>query len=229
MLNPYYEQDGIVLYCGDCREVLPQIAPVDVVMTDPPYNARKNYGDTTNDNMPWPEWCAWWDDVLTCCRGAAPDVFAFLSQTAHKKYSRLGTHEIDWSLIWHKPLSMAVCAMPFMPHWEPIAYWGTTRKKDGAFWGSDVVVHNTARRTYGHPTEKPLPLMLELVRKLDGVICDPFAGSGTTLHAARILGRQAVGIEINERYCDMIAHRLQDSRVIGDRYIRQHSLIGADQ
>jgi DNA modification methylase len=214
--KPYYDVDGVTLYHGDCREVLPALKAGAVVM-DPPYNCGKNYGELTDDNLPWPEWCAWFDGVVALCQGVAPDVFSFLSQTAAKKYERLGVYERDWSLIWHKPLSLSICAAPFMPHWEPIFYFGKSKrtKDGGARFGSDVITANveTGQERWSHPTPKPIAVMLQLVEKVDGLICDPFAGSGTTLAAAKQLGRQAVGVEINESYCETIARRLDGTRV----------------
>lgn len=208
-MTPYYRESGITIYHGDCRDILPQLGrSAAVVITDPPYNAGKNYGKTTNDRMEWPDWCAWWDGCLDLALAAAPDVLAFLSQTAWRKYLRSGQREPDWSLAWVKPLSLSVCAMSFMPHWEPIAYWGSTRKRDKVFWGSDVIECNVTPNRYGHPTEKPLRLMRQLVGRFDGPILDPFAGSGTTLVAAKALGKSAIGIEINEAYCEIVATRL---------------------
>jgi len=210
--KPYYERDGITIYCADCRDILPHLK-ADIIITDPPYNCGKNYGTATNDNLPWPEWCAWWDGCLELMAGAAPDILAFMSQTAYRQYVRLGQHEMDWTLCWHKPLALACCALPFMPHWEPIAYWGVTRKKDippsatSALWGGDVLSHNVERNRHGHPTEKPLKLMRDLVSRFNGVILDPFCGSGTTLRAARDLGKQAIGIEIEEKWCALAAKR----------------------
>jgi DNA modification methylase len=187
---------------------------VDLVLTDPPYNCRKNYGEATNDNMPWPEWCDWWDGCLELMARIVPDILAFMSQTAWRKYVRLGRHEPDWTLCWHKPLALACCAMPFMPHWEPIAYWGITRRKDipksttAAGWGSDVLSCNVNRNIWGHPTEKPIDLMRDLVSRFEGTILDPFMGSGTTLRAAKDLGRRAIGIEIEEKYCEIAVKRL---------------------
>jgi site-specific DNA-methyltransferase (adenine-specific) len=211
---PYFAADGITLYHGDARLIAPTLELEAVlVLTDPPYNCGVNYGELTNDRRPWPEWCAWWDDCLRIFQAISPTVFAFMSQTAWKHYQRVGAYEIDWTLIWSKPLSLGITALPFMPHWEPIGYWGTTqRKRDAAFWGSDVYTCNVTPNVFGHKTEKPLLLLREMVRRLTqpgDLILDPFAGSGTTLAAAQIESRQAVGVEIEERYCEIIARRLE--------------------
>lgn len=216
-MTPYYQDEAVTLYHGDQCDIMPYLK-ADVVVMDPPYNCGVKYGKLVNDNLPWPEWCAWFDDVVTACKDVAPDVFSFLSQTAAKKYERLGHHERDWCLIWNKPLSLAICAAPFMPHWEPIFYWGKAKrtKEAGARWGSDVVLCNVefGKNRWSHPTPKPLVAMLDLCAKFDGVICDPFAGSGTTLAAAKILGKQAIGIEIDERYCEIIAKRVGQARKV---------------
>jgi site-specific DNA-methyltransferase (adenine-specific) len=148
-----------------------------------------------------------------------------LSQTAWKHYTRLGEHEITWTLVWHKPLAMSVTALPFMPHWEPIAYFGKARKSKSNVWGGDVITCNVAfgKKRHGHPTEKPEALMLQILRRFtyggkrqklkSPVIGDPFAGSGTTLVAARALGLKAWGIEINKDYADMIVKRLESRRL----------------
>ena len=63
-------------------------------------------------------------------------------------------------------------------------------------------------RTRSHPSQKPQPLMRWCIEKTEGTILDPFMGSGTTLRAAKDLGRKAIGIEIEERYCEIAAKRL---------------------
>lgn len=226
-MTPIYQRNGIALFEGDMRAVLPQLRG-DLIITDPPYNAGKNYGETTNDRMEWPEWCAWFDECLDAMTASAPDVFCFLSQTAYRKYLRHGQREPDWALAWVKPLSLATCALPFMPHWEPIAYWGTTRRqRDGAFWGSDVLTCNVefGKSRHGHPTPKPLQLMLDFLRRFDvpsKTIIDPFAGSGTTLVAAKILEVPGTGIEINPAYCEGIINRLETEAPLLD-YLEQQT------
>lgn len=215
-LTPYYSDgEGITIYHGDCLEILPQLPPADFVVTDPPYNAKKNYGKSTDDARPWPEWCAWIDAFLDIARANSPCVFSFLSQTAYRQYVRLGRHEIKWSLIWYKRLSMAVCAGPFMPHYEHIPYWGEFKGTLAKHkWGSDVIEANVefGKTRFDHPTPKPYDLLKKLLWRVDGEsVIDPFMGSGTTLRAAKDLGRKAIGIEIEERYCEIAAKRLGQS------------------
>lgn len=215
---PYYQDSAVTIFHGDCRDILPQLR-ADFVVTDPPYNAGKNYGETTNDRREWPEWVAWLDELMALA--AAPEALMFLSQTAYRHYIRHSSRNVDWSAIWFKPLSMAVCAAPFMPHYEHIVYFGARKKgqrrhADGTFvkhsdpgFGSDVFTANVehGKPRMGHPTPKPLVLMRDIISRIeqDSVILDPFMGRGTTLRAAKDLGRKAIGIEINESYCERAA------------------------
>lgn len=202
----------MTIYHGDCLEIMPLIGSVDHVVTDPPYNCGKNYGEGTDDKRDWNVWCEWLDNVLESCQLLAPNVFSFLNQPAYRKYLRLGKYEPDWTLIWNKPLSMSICAAPFMPHWEPICYWGKQKrtKDGGALWGSDVLICNVefGKTRWNHPTPKPLSLMKDILSRLGGSVLDPFSGSGTTLRAAKDVGMKAVGIEIEERYCEIAAKRM---------------------
>ena len=228
MGEPYYERGGIRIYLGDCLDVLPSLSDRGgLAITDPPYNAKKNYGPKTNDRQDWAEWVGWLDARRGAWEEVAPETLMFLSQTAYRRYVRFSAREVDWSCIWHKPLSMAVCAAPFMPHYEHIVYFGSRKKgqrrhADGRFvrhgdpgWGSDVFTANVevGSQRYGHPTPKPMALMRELVGRVGRdvpFLLDPFCGSGTLLRAAQEAGVPAIGIEIEERWCEASARRLED-------------------
>lgn len=110
----------------------------------------------------------------------------------------------QWVGVWYKPMSMGFWKTPFYPHWEPLMFYNLPEK----LGHSDVWVCGT-QKPNGHPCPKPLRLMTSLVDKMPtGTVLDPFMGSGTTLVAAKNLGRKAIGIEIEERYCEIAAKRL---------------------
>jgi len=88
---------------------------------------------------------------------------------------------------------------PNGPACEPIGVWPFSDLREFVAYNGD---------TPNHPCEKPLDLMLALLGRTHGTILDPFMGSGTTLVAAKQLGRQAIGIEIEERYCEIAVKRL---------------------
>ena len=182
-------------------------------MTDPPYNAGKSYGDNTNDKQQWPDWTAWLDERLALMFAAAPHTFMFLSVTAMMQYIRLGDIPPRWVLSWHKPLALAASNIPFYHHWEAIAYWGDGKRDDRVEFGDDVIKANVTPNKFGHPTEKPIYLMRQLVRKspAGSLILDPFCGSGSTLRAAKDLGRKSIGIEIEEKFCQIAAERMQQA------------------
>lgn len=219
-MKPYYEDDAVEIYLGDCLELLPEIR-ADIVVSDPPYNCGKPYGPNTDDRRGWQEWAAWLDNRLTPSLAAAPlGALFFLSQPAYRHYCRFGERDIDWSAVWYKPFSAAICAAAFMPHWEHLVYMGPKRRKPPDLgWGSDVFVANVevgghqpaipvARN--GHPTPKPIALMREIAMRLHDAetLLDPFMGSGTTLRAAKDVGKKAIGIEIEERWCELAAKRM---------------------
>ena len=194
-MRPYYEHAGITIYHADCRELLPTMS-VDLVLTDPPYGVAMHYG-VSSDDTPAAHF-EWFRPVLTLMRAAAPTVVFTHRQAA--------LHELtDWShvAVWNKPMAFGYQVHNWLAHWEPIFVYG--KPSTVTF---DVFTHATSRQN-GHPTPKPETLFAHLLRVFDGdVTLDPFMGSGTTLVAAKRLHRQAIGIEIEERYCEIAAKRL---------------------
>jgi site-specific DNA-methyltransferase (adenine-specific) len=194
---PYYDHAGITIYHGDCREILPGLEPADLVLTDPPYGIANvwkgglghGWGKARDESALRNEW-----DQLP------PDVRLVLSKG--NEACVWGGNYFDlpisrgW-LVWNKPER------------------GFTLSEAELAWTSrDTVVRvcDLPRPDVGrkHPTQKPLRLMAWCIRQFKDAktILDPFMGSGTTLRAAKDLGRQAIGIEIEERYCEIAAKRL---------------------
>ncbi len=207
----YYEHAGITIYHGDCREVLLDLdlTVVDLVLTDPPYGIEYQSARRTEpfrkpplhgDDV-FPRW--FFDMVhariglLVWCRW---DVLSQLPEP--KSY-----------IVWDKGNhSMGDLDHEYGRQWEGCAFylgsehcWANGRPQDIYRWPrippNDLV----------HPTEKPVPLLRQFIvvhGDFGGPILDPFMGSGTTLRAAKDLGRKAIGIEIEERYCEIAATRL---------------------
>jgi DNA modification methylase len=194
-VKPYYEQDGVTIYCGDCRDVLPSVKG-DLVLTDPPYGVGLKYGQMVNDS---PEThFEWFRPVLALMREAAP-VVVFTHRVAALR------ELTDWSHVaaWTKPMAFGYRINNWLGHWEPIFVYGKP-----SIVTFDVFTYCTARPN-GHPVPKPEGLMRHLLSVFEGgIVIDPFCGSGTTLVEAKRMGRTAIGVEINEQYCELAVKRL---------------------
>ena len=204
-MTPYYEKDGIVLYHGDCRDVLPTLEnkSIELCLTDPPYNLGINYGSRVDDRMKcYAEWCQEW--FSQCIRVAS--IVAFTPGIANVSLWYV-LKKPTWTIAWHKPACMGRCPVGFN-NWEPVLLWGKPNGKASA----DVVVAPIIpdSEVEGHPCPKPLLWATKLLAILSGggVVLDPFSGSGTVLRAAKDACLSAIGIEIEEKYCEIAARRL---------------------
>ena len=221
-MQPYYDRDGITIYHGDCREVLPRIAwqGADLMLTDPPYRhehldgggfggARELYSGGILSPLSQFE-VTEYEHVLI---DFAPMLIAFHSRDLVPDYGQLArTAGRKYDLhCWHKPNAIPFTANTWKSDLEYIALlW--ERKPGWKQLSQDR--HSKCyvapiNRDGLHPTAKPIPLLAKYITILDAkFIIDPFMGSGTTLRAAKDLGRKAIGIELEERYCELAAGRL---------------------
>jgi len=205
-IEPYYSHAGIAIYHGDCRDILPTLEPVDAVVTDPPYGIkyrsghdgclpRDIAGDETTELRDWLIE-TWLPRPLAC--------FATWRCVPPRKPRGC--------LVWHKSAGgMGDLKFPWAPTFEMVWVFGDGWKGhrgDAVLTGRTVVTWNTGPARRLHPHEKPVDVMAQIIKKAPGTILDPFMGSGTTLRAAKDLGRQAIGIELEERYCEIAAKRL---------------------
>ena len=190
--RPYYEREGIVIYNADCRDIFPHLPQVDLVLTDPPYGIgiasnpfRQKHEKNEWDNEPVDK------ELLLSyiSKGRFAIVWGgnYFGLPAHQKF-----------LVWDKEqpedFSSAMCEQAWTNIPGPAKLF--RRRVIGYF--------------KQHPTQKPSELMSWCIQQtLEAqTILDPFMGSGTTLVAAKELGRKAIGIEIEERYCEIAAKRL---------------------
>jgi site-specific DNA-methyltransferase (adenine-specific) len=222
-MTPYYQDDACTLYHGDCREVLPGLPKVDLVLTDPPFDEKTHNGARTGSDGD--QILLTFQAMTACeiigafglCRAICAKWFvAFLDW--HHLLPLEQQQEIDLELvrfgIWVKPNNMPQYSgdRP-ATGWEAIAFLHRKGKKVWNGRGrTSVFVHNFEQVDRTHPTQKPIGLICELTNLFSNegeIVLDPFAGSGTTLRAAKDLGRRAIGIEIEERYCEIAARRLE--------------------
>lgn len=222
-MKPVYEQDGITLYLGDCREVLPTLEPgsVDLVLTDPPYADQTHDGARTGDGdeklvtfaaIPFSDL----REILGLCGTACRK---WLVATMDWRHTSRFEAETPDNLrfvrfgVWVKPNG----APQFTGDrpgtgWEAVGILHGIEGKLSWNGGGHHAVWICDKQNGQHPTQKPLKLVKEMVRQFSNsgdLILDPFAGSGTTLVAAKQMGRRAIGIEQSADYCEIAIRRLQ--------------------
>lgn len=208
--NPYYQDDFVTLYCGDALEVTAWLE-ADVLVTDPPY------GQGYKSNMDRGSRTSWHDkiqgDDTTETRDNVLQLWgnerAALVFGTWKTPRPAMTRQV---VIWDKtPCGyMGDLNIPFGNAHEEIYCLGKvgwTGTREPSIVNAQMLMSSDRDRP-DHPTPKPIGLMEKLIEKTEGVIADPFAGSGATLIAARNLGRRAIGVELEPKYCDLIVSRL---------------------
>ena len=195
-MKAYYQDEWVTIYHGDCREILPELPKVDLVLTDPPYGL--------NTKMQGGTW------GIKFKHGDMQDWDYLVAQSLIDLIITKGDHSIIWGgnnyimppsrcwLSWDKLQKLDTLA-DFELAWtnfdKPAKAW--TEKRNHAEGGNV------------HPTQKPISLFKWCILKADNAqtILDPFMGSGTSLMASKELNRHCIGIEIEEKYCEIAAKR----------------------
>jgi hypothetical protein len=204
-MNPYYTDDHVTLYHGDCLSLTEWLA-ADVLVTDPPYgySHASNWDGAFKGEVIANDLDLSTRDGVLALWGRRP-ALAFGSWRMPKP---IGTHTV---LTWDKgPASgMGNLAIPWKPNTEEVYVIGSgfTGNRDSSVLSGHSVV-TWASKGREHPNMKPVTLMEALILKTVGTVADPFTGSGSTLVAAKQLGRKAIGVELDERYCEITANRL---------------------
>ena len=222
-MKPYYEDDTVTLYCGDCRDMLAAIT-ADVTITDPPYGV--GLVTKTSDyrqSAAFDHGCSlrasvlYRDDPATI-RAMVASVIPHVLTVTPRALIFPGTR-----MMWAYPEPRAVGCV-FTPNGAGQSPWGFQCMHPILYYGKDPYLQDRRgsrpnsfrteqpnREKIDHPCPKPLPWMawaVERASRPGETVLDPFAGSGTTLVAAKQLGRRAIGIELEERYCAIAAERL---------------------
>lgn len=233
-MQPYYQDEWVTLYHGDCRDVLPGLChdPL-IVVTDPPWELNTSQIEIRGSGVAPSK-----QKSLTLKRGAVglPDmevIRALETVATHDLlvfagYKELGaicgTVTLRGVFGWHKPNGAPAAFYPAKLDLSFIV-WGGKKSLLYGFqhWPSMVFSHpfpqagcfaverycdDTGKAV--HPCQGPLSLYKELLRPFpaDVTVLDAYCGTGTTLRAAKDCGRRSIGIEINEAYCEIIATRM---------------------
>ena len=214
-MKPYYERGGITIFHGDCREVLPGLDPVDLVLTDPPYGIGlgKTSGAGAGHGLRLDGYATHNDSYGSFVSDVVPRINEALDLAARAAvFTGPNIHEQrkpDAIGGVHCPAGAGRHCWGFKT-FLPVLLYGKAPELNLGGKPTSITSTRTARKN-GHPVPKPVEWMrwLVLLASTEGeTILDPFMGSGTTLRAAKDLGRKAIGIEIEERYCEIAAKRL---------------------
>jgi site-specific DNA-methyltransferase (adenine-specific) len=236
-VKPYYQDEFVTLYHGDCRDVLPSLPDVDLVLTDPPYpklkgNMKSRTGggvgrrvvDQQTVGTPWGEDL----EPLAIAWGKARfGALVFCSFHSVALVPAIVGADPIGLVTWYKRNSMP--PVRNVPYFQTEFVWAFG-KGGGLDWRKLRTHYDIPLLQAGcmaterflnpdgstaHPAQKPLALVLEMLAIGGDLILDPYAGTGTTLHAAKHLGRRAIGIEVNERYCELAVGRLRQGVLFG--------------
>lgn len=238
-MQPYYDEGGITIYHGDCREVLPSITePVDVVVADPPYGETSLTWDVPvrgfADLLPGRQWWCFGSlrMFMACAIEIAATDWRHAQDIVYEKHNGSSfhadrfkrVHELAahfyrgaWADLYRDPprtndATARTTRRKHRPaHTGGIAESTYTSEDGGPRLMRSVIPVRSCHGYAEHPTQKPLGILRPLIQfscPPGGTALDPFTGSGSTLVAAKEMGRRAVGIEINERFCEVAANRL---------------------
>ena len=230
-MKPYYSHAGIQIFHGDCREILPSLEPVDLVLTDPPYGANQAVWDSAKpDSIIWDSlfaamkdgavlyyWGFWGDAdwILPHAKRVGLTPQSQLTWWFQTGRPQVKAYREDCERAWYFSKGEPRTFNPEMdlePYGDEANYerYGRDGKHPGTVWIASRILHNHPENV-GHETQKPMTIISKIIRISSNegeMVLDAFAGSGTTLRAAKDLGRKAIGIEIEERYCEIAAKRL---------------------
>lgn len=206
-MKPYFERDGIIIYQGDCRDVLPHLeaGSLDLVLTDPPYDRKSIplYGEAAALCAPLMKRGAAF--VCYCGHYAVGDIITAVAP--HLRYW--------WMLAHYQPGDSAMLlGTRVWVRWKPLLLF----VKETALWAPYLKDHYTAPVKLGkvgqkvhHEWAQPIEPVREMIAQLTptgGLVLDPFSGGGTTLRAAKDLGRRGIGVEMSERHCETSVRRM---------------------
>lgn len=210
-MDLYYQNDSVTLYHGDCLEVDAWLT-ADVLVTDPPYGIGwAHHGGGVGTKTTAATHLGIENDTNTSARDTALELWGSERPSiVFGSFRAPAPTEVLQTLVWRKPIDAGIIGSTtgYRTDAELIYLRGPHVRRTSSR-SSVIESHGgMARYRTGHPHAKPPAILEQLIEWTEGVVADPFAGSGSTLIAARNLGRKAIGVELEEKYCEIIARRL---------------------
>lgn len=203
VLKPYYEDEAVVIYHGDCREVLPALASesVDLVLTDPPYPSEFSWV--------WTELAVHSDRLLRTQGNLITLLGHYQLPLVIGEFSKT-TLRYWWICGMGQTFSTKMLGKGVAVYWKPALWYVKGKRRQLPDFPMDMV-RPTRPEKRDHPWEQSLEWFTHYLERLtlpNEMVLDPFMGTGTTLVAAKALGRRAIGVEVEERWCEVAVGRL---------------------
>lgn len=206
-MSLYYQDDHVTLYHGDCLTEHREWLRADVLVTDPPYGIGWTIGQ--NDAAMSKSHSGIQNDHDTVARDDVLHDWGSRPAIVFGSFRAAFPLEIKQTLVWQKPVDAGVVGSTtgYRTDTELIFLRGDHLRRNSS--RSSVFQTSGGMSAYrsGHPHAKPVGLLERLIEWTDGVIADPFSGGGATLVAAKNLGRRVIGVELEEKYCEITAKR----------------------
>ena len=213
----YHVEDDVVIYNADCRDILPLLPKVDLVLTDPPYGIGERTGTVSIQRSYKNDYTLFTDDTEYIKEVVIP-IIEHVIKTHERVILTPGAINM---MLYQNPDGFGVF---YQPATTALSLWGRADAQPILYYGRPYDIGKTIKScsykliekpsNKEHPCAKPINIWTKILSDrsdVNHIILDPFLGSGTTAVAAKKLGRKCIGIEIEEKYCKIAVDRLRQS------------------